>query len=163
MPTVRQERIVVLALEDAVRLWTDLDRWATFVEGFAHVRSLEGQWPAEGTKLVWTSIPQGRGQVTERVERWEPPADGGARLATRVFDRDITGLQTLSFSAADDGTEVVMQLDYELQPTTPARVGPLGKITDVLFIRRALSDSLDRTLRRFATEAEEEADLLASG
>jgi len=32
-------------------------------------------------------------------------------------------------------------------------------VTDLLFIRRALGDSLGRTLRRFAVEAEEEAGL----
>jgi hypothetical protein len=159
VPTVRQEIVVVLGLDDAMRLWTDLSRWASFVEGFAHVRSLEGDWPEEGAKLVWTSIPEGRGQVTERVERWDPPADGEARFVTRVFDRDMTGLQTVGFSGGEGGTEVVMQLDYELQPTGPARTGMLGKLTDVLFIRRALSDALGRTLRRFATEAEEELEL----
>jgi hypothetical protein len=47
-----------------------------------------------------------------------------------------------------------MQLDYELQ-----QGGPLRAITDALFIRRALSDALVRTLRRFSTEAAEEATL----
>ena len=35
----------------------------------------------------------------------------------------------------------------------------VGAVTDMLFIRRALRDSLERTLRRFAVEAEEEAGL----
>ena len=35
----------------------------------------------------------------------------------------------------------------------------IGKVSDVLFIRRALSDSLARTLRRFSVEAAEEVAL----
>jgi hypothetical protein len=37
--------------------------------------------------------------------------------------------------------------------------GPLKPLVDVLFIRRAQNDSLARTLRRFTTEAEEQAAL----
>ncbi len=47
-----------------------------------------------------------------------------------------------------------LRLEYEL-----ARSGPLRGVADVLFIRRALRDSLRRTLDRFAVEVEEEAAL----
>ena len=47
-----------------------------------------------------------------------------------------------------------MDLDYTL-----TEGGPLSGITDLLFIRRALTDAIRRTLRRFATEAAEEARL----
>ena len=47
-----------------------------------------------------------------------------------------------------------MSLEYEL-----TRYGPLGGVADALFIRRALRDSLRRTLYRFTIEAEEEANL----
>ena len=67
--------------------------------------------------------------------------------------------QTVTFEPAEGGTRVALELRYELQPTTWARQGLIGKVTDVFFIRRALSDSLARTLRRFATEAEEEVAL----
>jgi len=49
---------------------------------------------------------------------------------------------------------IEIEYDYEL-----AKGGPLRGVTDVLFIRRAQSDALVRTLRRFATEAAEEAAL----
>jgi hypothetical protein len=45
-------------------------------------------------------------------------------------------------------------LEYEL-----TRYGPLSGVADALFIRRALRDSLRRTLFRFGLEAEEEARL----
>jgi hypothetical protein len=49
---------------------------------------------------------------------------------------------------------VELRLDYEL-----ANPGPFRAIADVLFIRRALTQALNRTLARFATEAAEEAAL----
>jgi hypothetical protein len=48
----------------------------------------------------------------------------------------------------------VMELDYELTGG-----GPLRALTDLLFIRRALTMALERTLRRFSTEAADEATL----
>ncbi len=47
-----------------------------------------------------------------------------------------------------------LSLEYTL-----TRYGPLNALADVLFMRRALRDSLARTVRRFAVEAEEEAGL----
>ena len=38
----------------AAALWTYLDRWATFVEGFAHVLEQDPEWPSAGSKLVWS-------------------------------------------------------------------------------------------------------------
>jgi hypothetical protein len=49
---------------------------------------------------------------------------------------------------------VGLELEYEL-----TKSGPLAALTDVLFIRRALTDALRRTLRRFGVEAAEEAAL----
>ena len=50
--------------------------------------------------------------------------------------------------------------DTTRQP--PIRIGiqlDFGPVADVIFIRRALRDSLRRTLARFAVEAEDEAGL----
>jgi uncharacterized membrane protein len=130
-------------------LWTDLRRWPTFVEGFAHVLEPAPDWPAEDARLVWKSTPGGRGRVTEKVTESEP----GAAFATRVFEEAFAGVQRISFAVAEDGrTRVELRLDYEL-----TRPGPLRTIADVLFIRRALNQALQRTLARFAVEAAEEA------
>jgi uncharacterized membrane protein len=103
----------------------------------------------QGARLVWTSTPGGRGRVTEKVTESDP----GRRFATRVFEDALSGMQLASFARAEDGrTRVELRLDYEL-----ARGGPLRAIADVLFIRRALNQALNRTLVRFATEAAEEA------
>jgi hypothetical protein len=128
-----------------LRLWTDLGRWPTFVDGFGHVVEVSGNWPEAGSKVIWESTPAGRGRVTERVVEHEVD-----RFATDVFEKQLTGRQTLWFEPG----AVTMELEYEL-----ASGGPLRPITDVLFIRRALTMSLERTLRRFSTEAAEEATL----
>ena len=59
--------VVELEPADAFALWTDLSRWPTFVDGFGHVERVDDSWPQEGAKLVWRSVPTGRGVVTERV------------------------------------------------------------------------------------------------
>jgi hypothetical protein len=155
MPTARASRAVVLSPDRAAALWVDVRRWPTFIEGFQHVVEKDDSWPAHGSKLVWQSVPGGRGRVNERVT-----SSGGDHLSTRLLEEALTGMQTVTFQPAEDGTCVVqLALEYELNPTSFWRSGPVGKLADVLFIRRALGDSLARTLRRFATEAAEESAL----
>jgi uncharacterized membrane protein len=151
MGVVREAVVVPLVPARAFALWADLTRWPTFIDGFARVERVDDGWPAEGAKLIWQSTPDGRGRVTERVTASEP----GVVLATQVFEEQLTGVQTTSFEAdEEEGTLVELELDYELTSG-----GALRGLTDVLFIRRAQRDALVRTLRRFATEAAEEASL----
>ena len=140
---------MALAPRQALELWTDLRRWPSFVEGFARVKEVSPEWPEVGAKLVWESTPAGRGRVTEKVVESE-----GERFATQVYDESLKGTQTAVFEAAEEGTRVDVRLAYDLSQTGPARA-----LADWLFIRRALRDSLRRTLQRFAVEAEEEAAL----
>lgn len=134
---------------DVLRLWTDVERWPSFVEGYARRLDLTDSWPEPGGRVVWESTPDGRGRVTEAVTENEPD-----RFSTQVFEKALTGVQALRALPADDGSEVELSLEYEL-----TRYGPLGGVADALFIRRALRDSLRRTLYRFSIEAEEEAHL----
>ena len=145
--TARAGALVSLAPEGALGLWTDVRRWPTFVEGHARTLEVSGDWPAQGAKVVWESIPGGRGRVTEKVVANEP-----GRFATEVFEDALTGAQALRVSEDAEGTRVELSLDYEL-----SKYGPLRAVADALFIRRALRDALRRTLRRYAVEAEEEA------
>ena len=151
MAAVSAVRRVELDPEAAWRLWTSLDRWPTFVEGFAHVIERRGEWPEEGARVVWNSIPGGRGRVTETVTA----AERGAAFATQVYEEALSGTQLMTFGVAEDGrTRVELRLDYALTDGNFFKA-----IADALFIRRALSQMLDRTLERFATEAAEEASL----
>ena len=147
--TARAARVVELSPEGTLTLWADPDRWPSFVEGFARALEVSPDWPAEGARVVWESRPGGRGRVTEKVVEHGP-----RRFATQVFEQSLSGRQTITASEDAEGTRVELALDYEL-----SKYGPLRAIADALFIRRALRDSLRRTLRRFAVEAEEEAGL----
>jgi hypothetical protein len=141
--------VVPLPPNDALRLWTDVDRWPSFVEGFARRLSLADEWPEKGARVVWESNPEGRGRVTETVT-----AQSSDHFATQVFEERLIGTQTFQVAPAEDGSEVALSLDYELTGH-----GPLRGLADAIFIRRALRDSLRRTLFRFEIEAEDEAGL----
>ncbi len=136
---------------DVWAMWSDLGRWPSIVDGFARVDKLEGEWPQDGARLLWRSHPGGRGLVVERVVTSHEPA----RLATEIEDEKLRGIQTLELAALDEGTEVALALDYELK--TPP---PLAFVIDPLFIRRALGDSLRRTLARLGRELDADRELL---
>jgi hypothetical protein len=146
--TASAETEVALAPEAALRLWTDVSRWPSFVEGFARVVELDPNWPEEGSRTIWESVPAGRGRVTEKVT--DPPAAG--EFATLVFEDRLSGRQTFRALESEGGARVELKLEYTL-----TSYGPLGPVADALFIRRALRDSLRRTVTRFAVEAEDEA------
>jgi uncharacterized protein YndB with AHSA1/START domain len=135
----------------AFGLWTDVRRWPTFIDDFGHPDRVDDNWPQAGAKLVWSSKPHGRGRVTEKVLDSEPPH----LLRTMLLEERLSGTQAVSFELDQEGRTVFeIDLDYKL-----TRAGILSAITDFLFIRRAVRDSLARTCRRFASEAAEEASL----
>jgi polyketide cyclase/dehydrase/lipid transport protein len=147
--TARARAALPLGPVEALALWRDVERWPTFVEGFARRLELSPEWPAKGARVVWESTPDGRGRVTETVTENEPD-----RFSTQIFEEALMGTQMLRAVPAGEGSEIELALDYEL-----ARYGPLAGVADAIFIRRALRDALRRTLVRFRTEAEEEASL----
>lgn len=140
---------VPLAPAAALALWADVSRWPSFVEGFARLVENDPGWPAPDARLVWESVPAGRGRVTEKVV--ESSED---RIATMVFEERLAGRQEFRVAPGPRGAAVELSLEYTLN-----KYGPLGVVADALFIRRAIRDSLRRTLFRFGVEAEEEAGL----
>ena len=150
MRTARAQADLVLTPEAALRLWTDLDRWPSFVEGYARTVERSPDWPGGGARLVWESTPAGRGRVTEKVME----AEGPDRFVTQVFEERLHGTQTFRVVESEGGSRAELALEYEL-----TKYGPLSAVADVIFIRRAIRDSLRRTLSRFAVEAEDEAGL----
>ena len=141
---------LVLTPEAALRLWTDVDRWSTFVEGFGRTLERSPEWPSAGARVVWESKPSGRGRVTEKVMEGEGPD----RFTTLVFEERLAGTQTFRVVESEAGSRAELALEYRL-----SKYGPLSVVADAIFIRRAIRDSLRRTLYRFAVEAEEEAGL----
>ena len=150
MAVARATTYVPLPPGEAYALWTDVARWPTFVDGFARADRIDDSWPDKGAKLVWSGVPGGRGVVTERVVSATPPT----RHEVNVFEEKLDGTQRTTFTADEDGTIVELELDYKVSVG-----GPLRPLVDILFIRRAQNDALARTLRRYTTEAAEQAAL----
>jgi uncharacterized membrane protein len=151
MRTIAARRVLPgVRAADAEALWSDLRRWPGFVDGFASVGRLEGEWPLPQARLVWDSRPGGRGRVVEQVEDREP----GAWQRVRVEDAQLHGTQVVVFQPLDGGCDMTLQLAYELK-----RPGFGGAVTDVFFIRHALRESLRRTLERFAIELASDREL----
>jgi uncharacterized membrane protein len=152
MRTARAAVFVPGPIAAVEALWYDLDRWPAWIDGFANVAVREGDWPRAGSRLVWDSRPSGRGRVVERVAAFE------ARVGqvADVEDEQLSGRQEITFALKDERVRVELSLEYALK-----REGALVPVADVLFIRRALRDSLRRTMDRFAREYEGERDLAA--
>jgi hypothetical protein len=135
----------------AEALWYDTARWPSWVDGLARVVSLDDEWPAAGSGLQWESHPGGRGRVRERVVAFTE----GEGQTVEVSDERLHATQTVAFEALEGGVSVSLSLRYEL-----FGAGPLARVTDLLFIRRALADSLRRTLERFGRELAADRELL---
>jgi hypothetical protein len=151
MPRVSATTAVPGRVVEAEELWYDPHRWAAWIDGFGHVAKLEGEWPQVGARLLWDSRPHGRGRVAERVAAYEPRT--GQTL--EVEDGKLTGIQAVTFEPAGDQVRVSLTLEYTLKNRTP-----ITPILDLAFIRRALRDSLRRTLARFGHERRAEATKL---
>jgi hypothetical protein len=95
-----------LAPSDVLRLWTDVERWPSFVEGFARRLELTDAWPEPGGRIVWESAPSGRGRVTETVVE-----QGADRFSTQVFEEALAGVQTLRVVPADDSGGLALSSD----------------------------------------------------
>jgi hypothetical protein len=133
--------------QEAEALWLDRSRWAAWIDGFGHVERIDDAWPQPGARLRWSSVPRGRGLVEERVEAYE----AARRLEVAVEDEQLRGIQRVVFEPLADEVRVVLALEYALKERT-------FPLVDRLFVRRALQDSLRRTLTRFAHERRAELE-----
>ncbi len=132
---------------EAEALWYDPYRWASWVDGFGHVLTLEGEWPEVGARLVWQSPPGGRGRVMERVVAYESRTG----QTVEVEDAQISGRQQVQFTPAHDHVDVTLSLTYVIKDRTV-----VTPVVDLLFVRRAFNDALRRTVTRFANERKAE-------
>jgi hypothetical protein len=137
-------------LREAEALWYDTTRWPSFIDGFAHLQSGERDWPREG-RLVWDSRPDGRGRVVEQVVRYAP----GDGQDVEFEDEKMAGTQSVRFApAGEDRVHVALEQRWSLKASYPG-----AALVDAIFIRRAIRDSLGRTLRRFAIELRADREL----
>jgi uncharacterized membrane protein len=149
MGRVRASIQVPALASEAEALWYDTSRWPTFIDGLHHVARVEGGWPRSGGRVLWDSKPGGRGRVLERAVAYT--AREGQTVD--VEDEKIRGTQRVTFTPADDGAVVALELQYELKQARAAMA-----LVDLLFIRRPQRESLQRTLRRFRTEVASERE-----
>lgn len=141
MRRVRAAATVAGTPEEVRALWFDPARRPVFVDGFASVVRVDPEWPVRG-ELVWNTRQGGRGRVVER-------ADGGFE------DPLVRGFQRVTFEPeGDDGTRVRAEVAFALKERSA--VAPLREL---VVVRSALRDGLRRTLRRFAVECAEQAEL----
>jgi Polyketide cyclase / dehydrase and lipid transport len=122
------------------QLWYDRTRWASWIDGFGHVVSLDDAWPQTGARLLWDSRPGGPGRVIERVTRYEPRL--GQTL--EIEESGFTGVRRVTFEPGLEQTRIT--LEVELEPKE--RLAPARR----WLLRRRLGDSLRRTLTRFSYE-----------
>ena len=122
------------------QLWYDRTRWASWIDGFGHLVSLDETWPQAGARLQWDSPPGGRGRVIERVTRYEPRL--GQTL--EVEDADWVGVRRVTFEPGLEQTRITLELQLE-----PKDRMPPGRRW---LFRRRFGDSLRRTLTRFSYE-----------
>ena len=145
MRSIRTSRDFAAGVPEAEALWYDLDRWASFIDGFHHIEKRDGDWPRQGSSIVWRSFPGGRGRVLEHVTGYA--ARDGQTL--EVDDDQILGTRRVRFQALEDGVRIELALDYELKDRSLIKV-----LAEPIFIRRAMRDSLRRELARFGRELE---------
>ena len=150
MGRARAHELVDGPAEAAEALWCEPARWPSWIDGFGHVVALGEGWPAAGAVLDWQSRPGGRGRVRERVQRRE----AGACLLLDVEDEQLRGTQEVTFADQEGAVLVTFTLEYSLKERNA-----LTPLVDRLFIRRAMTASLQRTLERFARERAADADL----
>jgi Polyketide cyclase / dehydrase and lipid transport len=141
MKRVEGSVVVPGRAEEAEALWLDPARWASWVEGFSHVVVLDGEWPRPGSRLRWSSVPRGRGLVEERALQYAP----AERIVAAVEDSRLAGIQEVAFAEGEEEVRVTLALSYELKERT-------FPLVDRFFVRRALQDSVRRTVARFANE-----------
>jgi uncharacterized protein YndB with AHSA1/START domain len=146
--------VIPASLAEVWDFYFDAQARPAWVDGFGAVDESKG-YPAAGGALRWHSTAAGRGKVTERVLEHEP-----RRLHKVEFsDPESTGTMTTRFEIVTEGdegraggTRVTQEMDYK-----PRSRGPLGPLTDILFVRSQVQRSLARSLERLRHEVEEVA------
>jgi len=147
MPRVEATILVPGRIVEAEALFYDPRRRPSWIDGYGTTVQVAGDWPKPGGKLTWESRPGGRGRVIERVDAFEERVS----QTCTVEEERLHGTQVVTFAAEASETRVTLSLEFTIEQRS--LFGPLA----TFFVRRAMRDSLGRTLYRFAIERQ--ADL----
>jgi hypothetical protein len=145
MASVQVSAFFLGSVHEAETCWYDTARWHEWVDELADIIEVQGEWPGVSSRVVWQSGPAGRGRVSERVLAYAPLEGQTLQLE----DDAITGEQTVTFEPAGDGVQVTLALSYRIR-----RRNLLTPLIDLLFVRRLMASSLQRTLTRFGAVLE---------
>jgi hypothetical protein len=128
------------------QLWHDRSRWASWIDGFAHLSKLDDHWPQEGARRVWVTPPRGRGLISETTTAYT--AGGGHTL--EFEDERVRGAERVRLESDGAWTRITVTIDL----TTKGRLAPARK----WWLRRQFADALRRSLRRFSYELAADRD-----
>lgn len=140
MKAVRAAIVVEAPGIEAEQLWHDRSRWASWIDGFAHLEKLEGEWPEVGARRVYSTHVAGRALVSEKVMR----LTAGDGMTLIVEDERVTATQAVRFET--DGVRTRITVEVEAQPKEKMPPGQRW------WWRRKRGESLARTLQRFSYE-----------
>jgi hypothetical protein len=122
------------------QLWHDPSRWASWIDGFAHLSKLDDHWPLEGARRVWVTPASGRGLISETATAHE----AGAGHTLEFEDARVRGAQRVRLQSDGSRTRITVSIDL----ATKAYLAPARK----WWLRRQFADSLRLSLRRFSYE-----------
>jgi uncharacterized protein YndB with AHSA1/START domain len=144
MATVSSTATIAATRAAVWRLYFEPESWPAWVDQFAAVVSASG-YPEAGGELVWRSGAAGRGEVHEQVVEHLPES----RHIVTYSDPSTKGRLLTEFREEGDATKVSLELDYEL-----VSGGLFAAITDLLFVRSQMRNSLARSLAGLRLELE---------
>jgi hypothetical protein len=135
---------------EAEQVWYDRTRWAAWIDGFGYLSKLEGEWPLEGSRRVWTmrvgAPTASRGLIAESVRTYV--AGDGQTLTFE--DERVSGVQRVAFETDGVRTRITVTIDMEAK----LRLAPARR----WWLRRQFRGALQRSLKRFAYELAAERD-----
>jgi len=133
---VRAVTVVEAPGIEAEQLWFDPSRWASWLQGFSHLVSLDEGWPVDGRRIY----DGPRGRVLERMMRYT----AGSGYSATIEDSRMSGVINVAFETDNVRTRITVELDVE--PKEKLAPGPRW------WLRRKLGQEWTLTLQRFAYE-----------
>jgi hypothetical protein len=121
---------------EAEQLWYDPSRWASWLDGFSYLVSLDKGWPVDGRRVY----DGPRGRVLEKVLRHT----AGSGIASTIEDSRMSGVMTVTFETDNVRTRITVELDVEpKEKLAPGRRW---------WLRRKLREQWQTSLRRLGYE-----------